>query len=123
MTAADILRRAEAAAKRESLELALLQQIKAAKLTGGMVRQHAPFADVGYAFDFAWPALDPVILIEVQGGIWSGGAHARGAGITRDIVKHNRAALGGYLLIQATGEHVKSGQALAWIRQAMGQEA
>lgn len=123
MTPADIIRKAEAKAKRESLELALLHQLKAEKLTAGMKRQHVPFEDVRYAFDFAWPCRDPVILVEVQGGVWSGGAHARGTGITRDIVKHNRAALGGYLLIQATGEHVKSGQALAWIRQAMGREA
>lgn len=66
MTPADALRRAESAAKRESLELALLQQLRAEKLTGGMVRQYVPFADVRYAFDFAWPARDPVIRLARQ---------------------------------------------------------
>lgn len=113
------LRQAQAKAKRESLELALLQQLRAMKLDAGMQRQWRPFEDVGYRFDFAWPNHDPIVLVEVEGGIWSRGAHARPKGIIRDIEKGNRASLAGYVVIRATGDHVKSGQAIKWIQQGL----
>lgn len=36
------------------------------------------------------------VLIEVQGGVWTGGAHGRGWGIERDVEKQNIAAILGY---------------------------
>jgi hypothetical protein len=42
-----------------------------------------------WRFDIAWP--QSKIAIEVQGGIWSQGAHSRGAGQRRDMEKHNAA--------------------------------
>jgi hypothetical protein len=117
MTAAEVLAREQAKAKRQSLEMALLQQLRAAGLATGMVREWAPFEDVGYRFDFAWPELRPVVLVEVEGSVWTKGAHSTGRGITRDIEKGNRAVLAGYALLRATGDHVKSGQALRWIER------
>jgi hypothetical protein len=119
--------KAAAKAKREALEAEMALQLRAAKLDFGMVRQWRPFADVGYLYDFAWPwpVMDqdtperPTVVLEVEGGIWTGGAHARGSGITRDILKGNRAALAGMLYLRATAAHVKSGQALAWVEQAL----
>lgn len=119
MTPAEVLKRESRKARAGALEAAMDLQIRAAGLAGGMVRQYQPFSDIGYRFDFAWPQHVPVILLEVEGGIWTAGAHARGAGITRDIDKANRAALAGWLLIRATSDHVKSGRALQWIEQAL----
>jgi hypothetical protein len=59
------------------------------------------------------------VALEIEGGIWSRGAHARPAGITRDIEKANMAALAGITLLRATAEHVRSGQALAWVECAL----
>jgi hypothetical protein len=60
------------------------------------------------------------ILIEVQGGIWVKGGHSTGTGITRDAEKLNLATLAGYSSLVVTKEHIKSGQALKWIQEAIG---
>lgn len=123
MTPAEVLKRESAKARAGALEAAMDLQLRAAGLAHDMVRQWQPFPDIRYRFDFAWPRADPICVLEVEGGIWTGGAHARGHGITRDIDKGNRAALAGWLLIRATSEHVKSGQALKWVEQALGRTA
>lgn len=119
MTPAEVLKRESAKANRERLEEALAFALRAHKLDAGMVRQFKPFDDVGYAFDFAWPSANPQVLVEVQGGIWSGGAHVRPQGVLRDIEKLNKAACAGYVVIQVAGEHIKSGEAVRWIKQAL----
>jgi hypothetical protein len=119
-TVTETLKAAHAKAKREALELAFRQQILAMKLGAGMVQQWMPFEDVGYAFDFAWPDRNPIILVEVQGGIWSGGAHVRPKGVLRDIDKHNRAAMAGYLLLYVTAESISNGTAVAMVEDIMG---
>jgi len=40
-----------------------------------------------WEIDWAWESLK--IGIEVDGGVWSSGAHARPANIIRDMQKHN----------------------------------
>jgi very-short-patch-repair endonuclease len=40
-----------------------------------------------FEIDWAWPTLK--VGIEIQGGIWVGGAHARPMNIVRDMTKHN----------------------------------
>lgn len=123
MTPAEVLKRESAKARREALEETLAFALRAHKLDAGMVRQFKPFDDVGYAFDFAWPRHDDpfasMVLLEVQGGIWSGGAHVRPQGVLRDIEKLNKAACAGYVVIQVAAEHIKSGQAVAWVKQAL----
>ena len=78
MTPADTLKREQARAKREALELTMLQQIQALKLDAGMVREHRFDAVRGWRFDFAFPATK--WALEVEGGTWSGGRHTRGKG-------------------------------------------
>lgn len=123
VTPAEVLRRESAKARREALEEALALALRAHKLDRGMVRQFKPFKDVGYAFDFAWPRTDeplsPSVLLEVQGGIWSGGAHVRPQGVLRDMDKLNKAACAGFVVLQVSGEHIKSGQAVEWVRKAL----
>ena len=119
MTPAAILKRESAKARREALEEALALQIRAVGLARGMVRQHKPFADIGYAYDFAWPDREPVVLVEVQGGLHTGGAHVRAKGVQRDMDKLNRAQLRGWMVLQVSAENIKSGRALALIEQAV----
>lgn len=59
------------------------------------------------------------IAIEVEGGIWTRGRHARGSGVVGDIEKYNALALAGWLLIRVTPEMVRSGEALRLIEQAL----
>ena len=76
-----------------------------------------------FELDFAW--LSDWVGLEIEGGIWTGGAHARGAGITRDIEKGNLLTLAGWRLIRATDEMVSNGDAIAMIERllASGLEA
>jgi hypothetical protein len=51
-----------------------------------------------WRFDYAWPSV--LVAVEQEGGIWSGGAHARPAGIERDIEKYNAATLLGWRILR-----------------------
>lgn len=68
--------------------------------------------------DRGWPHLG--LLVEVEGGIWTGGRHVTGAGFEADCVKYNEAAILGYRIIRVTGNMVRSGQALDMIMRALG---
>jgi hypothetical protein len=72
-----------------------------------------------WRFDYAWPA--SMIAVEIHGGIHSGGRHTRGRGFVEDRVKMNEAALLGWTVIEATPEHIKTGQLRAWLLKAFDQ--
>lgn len=60
------------------------------------------------------------ILIEVEGGIWSGGRHTRGKGYIDDMEKYNAATMMGYQVIRFSTEQVKSGAAIEQIEKMVG---
>lgn len=60
------------------------------------------------------------ILIEVEGGIWSGGRHTRGKGYIGDLEKYNAAVVMGYQVLRFSTEQVKSGLAVRQIEQMVG---
>ena len=70
-----------------------------------------------FRWDMAWP--DKKVLAEIQGAIWVKGGHSTGTGISRDAEKSNLATLLGYKCLTFTAEHIKSGQALEWIKLAL----
>lgn len=55
------------------------------------------------------------ILIEVEGGIWSGGRHTRGKGFIADMEKYNAAAVMGFKVLRFDTQQVKSGFAIKQI--------
>ncbi|HAV2830853.1 DUF559 domain-containing protein [Acinetobacter baumannii] len=55
------------------------------------------------------------ILIEVEGGIWSGGRHTRGKGYLGDMEKYNSAAMMGFTVLRFDTQQVKSGLAIKQI--------
>ncbi|HFG6936177.1 DUF559 domain-containing protein [Acinetobacter baumannii] len=55
------------------------------------------------------------ILIEVEGGIWSGGRHTRGKGYIGDMEKYNSAAMMGFTVLRFSTEQVKAGVAIKQI--------
>ena len=48
------------------------------------------------------------LLIEVEGGIWSGGRHTRGKGYIGDMEKYNAATMMGYQVLRFSTEQVTS---------------
>lgn len=59
------------------------------------------------------------ILVEVQGGAWSGGRHTRGAGYAADCVRMGKAVALGWTMLYVTPQQVTSGEALAMVEAAM----
>lgn len=99
-----------------AIEEILAFQIKAAKL---------PIPEREYKFhpvrkwrsDFAWP--DRLLLVEVEGGTWSGGRHTRGQGFANDCLKYNQAVIDGWRLLRFTSDQIKSGDALKIIENCI----
>ncbi|MDX7905198.1 DUF559 domain-containing protein [Acinetobacter baumannii] len=60
------------------------------------------------------------ILVEVEGGIWSGGRHTRGKGYIGDMEKYNEAAMMGFTVLRFSTEQVKAGVAIKHIEQLVG---
>jgi len=60
------------------------------------------------------------ILVEVEGGIWSGGRHTRGKGYLGDMEKYNEAAMMGFTVLRFSTEQVKAGVAIKQIEQLVG---
>ncbi|HFG6966567.1 TPA: DUF559 domain-containing protein [Acinetobacter baumannii] len=61
------------------------------------------------------------ILVEVEGGIWSGGRHTRGKGYLGDMEKYNEAAAMGYTVLRFSTEQVKSGLAVQKIEKMVSE--
>ena len=60
------------------------------------------------------------ILVEVEGGIWTGGRHTRGKGFIHDMEKYNAATVLGYQVLRFSTVQVKSGLAVKQIEKMMG---
>ena len=60
------------------------------------------------------------ILVEVEGGIWSGGRHIRGKGYLGDMEKYNAATMTGFQVIRFSTDQVKSGHAIQQIVKMVG---
>lgn len=64
--------------------------------------------------------VEKMILVEVEGGIWSGGRHTRGKGYLGDMEKYNAATVLGYQVLRFSTEQVKSGLAVRQIEKMIG---
>lgn len=59
------------------------------------------------------------ILVEVEGGIWSGGRHTRSKGYLGDMEKYNSASMMGFTVLRFCTEQVMSGIAIQQIEILM----
>ena len=82
------------------LEAAFALIIRAAGLPEP-VREYRFAQGRRYRFDFAWPAQR--VAVEIEGGVWSGGRHTRGAGYESDCHKYNLAAVERWHVLRYTG--------------------
>lgn len=74
-----------------------------------------------WRFDYAWP-LERVAL-EVEGGVWSGGRHTRGAGFLGDVSKYNEAAAGGWYVIRCTPRTLRTAATVDLVARTMQRAA
>lgn len=78
-----------------------------------------------WRFDLDWGHLGCQVAVEIDGGIWlqtdtgRPKGHAHPIRFLQDLEKLNAAALQGWLVIRAAPEHIKSGQALTWVTEAL----
>lgn len=91
-------------------------QIRAAGLPEP-VREHRFHPVRRWRFDFAWP--DCWISLEIDGAVWTGGRHTRGAGYQADCEKLNEAAVLGWRVFRVTGPMVKNGYALRLLESVL----
>ena len=69
--------------------------------TGCQVVAEYKFHDTRkWRIDFA--IIDLKIGIEIEGGVWSGGAHTRGKGFIEDMEKYNAAVTFGWVILRFT---------------------
>ena len=104
------------AAARSDLERALLFNLR----DGGLPAPVADYRAVEsrrWKWDLAYPGSK--LLIEIDGGGWTGGRHARGAGIEQDAEKQSTAAAEGWRTMRLTGRMVRDGRAVALVTQAL----
>jgi len=91
-----------------------LEDVFAAQLDAvgldGYVREYQAIPGRRFRFDFCW--VKERLAVEIQGGTYSRGAHARPLGIKRDYEKGNLAVQFGWRVLQFDADMVKSGQAL-----------
>ena len=91
-------------------------QLDSAGLTG-YVREYQAIPGRRFRFDFAWRK--ERLLVEINGGTYSKGAHSTGTGINRDYEKGNLAVLNGWRVLSFDTKQVKSGAALEMVEQIL----
>jgi hypothetical protein len=106
-----------AAGVESQLELLLLNRLERAGLPLGEA-QHRFDPRRRFRFDRAWP--EHKVAVEVQGGVWTNGRHARGSGITSDAIKFSIAAALGWRVLVMTKPMIEEGLAVDLIAQALG---
>ena len=70
-----------------------------------------------FAFDYAWPT--ERLALEVEGGVWSRGAHGRGWGIIRDMTKYNLATLHGWAVLRVVPRLLGTPHTIELVRQGL----
>jgi hypothetical protein len=60
-----------------------------------------------WAFDRAWPSLNHMVAVELDGGVWTSGRHTRGQGFVNDCTKLNMATVRGWRVLRFTSTHLE----------------
>lgn len=99
-----------------TLETLLFGQIRSAGLPTPE-REVSFHPTRAWRLDLAWPVA--MLAVEIDGGTWTRGRHVRAQGYEDGCVKCAEASLLGWTVIRATGEMVRDGRALEFVRRAL----
>lgn len=75
-----------------------------------------------FRFDIAWPS-DGKLAVEIEGALWTRGAHARPLGIIRDMEKQNLAVMKGWSVLRFSSAQVKNGEAIDLVKKWFDQRS
>ena len=100
-------------------EQALAAQLQAAGVS--FERDQLLIPGRRFRFDFVITGSD--LVIEVEGGTWSGGRHTSGVGFRSDCFKYNKALELGYRVLRYTTDMVTKGEAIAQVMEILGAES
>ena len=100
-------------------EDALAAQLLAAGV--GFEREQLLIPGRRFRFDFVITGSD--LVIEVEGGTWSGGRHTSGVGFRSDCFKYNKALELGYRVLRYTTDMVTKGEAIAQVMDILCAES
>jgi very-short-patch-repair endonuclease len=113
----------KAKAKKQSAgskgEEALAAQLQAAGVS--FEREQLLIPGRRFRFDFVITGSD--LVIEVEGGTWSGGRHTSGVGFQSDCFKYNKALELGYRVLRYTTGMVTKGEAIAQVMDILCAES
>ena len=99
-------------------EAELLSMLEAEGI--GPFEQEAVFAKPRrWRADFLFADAKPKLIVEVEGGTYSGGRHTRGNGFEKDAEKYNAATVMGFRILRFTPAMITSGYAIATIKAAL----
>lgn len=101
------------------LEAEMALHIKAMKLPEPQ-REYRFHPTRRWRLDFAWP--EKKVALEVEGGIWGKSRHTTGSGFQADATKYNEATNLGWRVFRVTSGHIKSGEAVQWVAEALKRE-
>jgi hypothetical protein len=73
--------------------------------------------DRKWRFDMAWG--QEKVALEVQGGIWGGGRHTRGAALLKEWEKLNTAAADGWRILYCQPDDLLTAQTANYIKNAL----
>jgi very-short-patch-repair endonuclease len=99
-----------------SLEDMLVYQLRVIGLPHPL-REHRFAPPRKWRFDLCWP--DRKLAVEVEGGQWVRGRHARPAGMRADCEKYNTALLDGWRVFRFVSDQVTDGTALAVLERVL----
>lgn len=68
-----------------------------------------------WRFDFAWPSQH--VAMEIEGGIWTKGAHVRAIHFMSDMEKYNEATKLGWKVFRFTPQQYNKGIAMDYLRE------
>lgn len=68
---------------------------------------------------FDWAFLPQRVALEVEGGVFSGGRHTRGAGYAKDVEKYSAAAVLGWRVLRVLPARLTKPETIEMVRQAL----
>jgi len=81
------------------------------------VREHRFAPPRMWRMDLAYPGA--MVAVEIEGAVWIGGRHTRGAGFTNDCRKYGEATARGWRVIRCTREMVEDGTMVDLLKRAL----